>query len=131
MPIHDAKWNGKSMININPCNSYKLVDMSGAADFSVANQIHTGKMQMAPDVDVEELVNTKDDTAVDLTQGGGAGRGGLVAQTLEGPLSTLSKPIFAIEGSFCSSFQNLQDRHAFARRAPLGIPTLEPLQIHI
>ena len=52
--------------------------MSGAADFSVANQIHTGKMQMAPDVDVEELVNTKDDTAVDLTQGGGAGRGGLV-----------------------------------------------------
>ena len=64
------------MININPCNSYKLVDMSGAADFCVANQIHTGKMQMAPDVDVEELVNTKDDTAVDLTQGGGAGGAG-------------------------------------------------------
>ena len=35
--------------------------------------------------------------------------GWLFAQTLEGPFSAVSKPIFATKGSCCSIFQDLQD----------------------
>ena len=41
---------------------------------------------------------------------------GWYRQTLDGPFSAVSKPIFATKASFCSIFRDLQEHHLLASK---------------